>query len=99
MLWELTQSVERVPGTRVRRDRQNYATCILPGMLWHSSRHRWVLGIEKLALQGVFAADLIDTNFSQKLLGDLAGNAFTTTVCAANLIAALACADKLSAAP
>jgi len=96
MLWELTQSVERVPGTRVRRDRQNYATCILPGMLWHSSRHRWVLGIEKLALQGVFASDLIDTNFSQKILGDLAGNAFTTTVCAANLIAALACADTLS---
>ena len=26
-----------------------------PGMLWHSSRHRWVLGIEKLALQGIFA--------------------------------------------
>jgi len=99
MLWELTQSVERVPGTRVRRDRQNYATCILPGMLWHSSRHRWVLGIEKLALQGVFAGDLIDTKFSQKLLGDLAGNAFTTTVCAANLIAALACADTISAAP
>jgi len=95
MLWELSQSVERVPGTRVRRDRQNYATCILPGMLWHSSRHRWVLGIEKLALQGIFAEDLKDTDFPQKLLGDLAGNAFTTSVCAANLIAALACADDL----
>jgi len=96
MLWELSQSVERVPGTRVRRDRQNYATCILPGMLWHSSRHRWVLGIEKLALQGIFAEDLLDTDFSQKLLGDLAGNAFTTTVCAANLLAAIVCADDLS---
>lgn len=95
MLWELSQSVERVPGTRVRRDRQNYATCILPGMLWHSSRHRWVLGIEKLALQGIFAEDLKDTDFPQKLLGDLAGNAFTTSVCAANLIAALTCADDL----
>jgi len=96
MLWELSQSVERVPGTRVRPDRQNYATCILPGMLWHSSRHRWVLGIEKLALQGIFAEDLRDTNFSQRLLGDLAGNAFTTTVCAANLIAALVCAEDVS---
>lgn len=95
MLWELTQSVERVPGTRVRRDRQNYATCILPGMLWHSSRHRWVLGVEKLALQGIFAEDLLDTNFSQRLLGDLAGNAFTTTVCAANLIAALICGEDI----
>jgi len=93
MLWELSQSVERVPGTRVRADRQNYATCILPGMLWHSSRKRWVLGIEKLALQGVFSEDLQDANFSQKLLGDLAGNAFTTTVCAVNLLAALTVAD------
>eukprot|EP00931_Biecheleriopsis_adriatica_P110335 TRINITY_DN8458_c0_g1_i2.p1 TRINITY_DN8458_c0_g1~~TRINITY_DN8458_c0_g1_i2.p1 ORF type:complete len:2069 (+),score=541.35 TRINITY_DN8458_c0_g1_i2:59-6265(+) len=95
MLWELSQSVERVPGTRVRHDRQNYATCILPGMLWHSSRHRWVLGIEKLALQGIFAEDLKDTNFPQRLLGDLAGNAFTTSVCAVNLIAAITCADDL----
>ena len=95
MLWELSQSVDRVPGVRVRRDRQNYASCILPGMLWHSSRHRWVLGIEKLALQGIFAEDLKDTDFPQKLLGDLAGNAFTTTVCAANLIAILSCSGLL----
>eukprot|EP00434_Breviolum_minutum_P021006 symbB.v1.2.018533.t1/scaffold1481.1/size116218/12 len=64
-------------------------------MLWHSSRHRWVLGIEKLALQGIFAEDLKDTDFPQKLLGDLAGNAFTTTVCAANLIAILSCSGLL----
>jgi len=95
MLWELSQSVERVPGTRVRADRQNYATCILPGMLWHSSRKRWVLGVEKLALQGVFAEDLLDTNFPQRLLGDLAGNAFTTTVCAVNFLAALTIADEV----
>eukprot|EP00438_Fugacium_kawagutii_P033337 Skav204223 [mRNA] locus=scaffold1550:92082:92544:- [translate_table: standard] len=47
-------------------------------MLWHSSRHRWVLGIEKLALQGIFTEDLKDIDFPEKLLGDLAGNAFTT---------------------
>merc|ERR1719384_948270 len=98
MLWELSQSVERVPGVRNRPDRQNYSTCILPFILWHSSRHRWVLGIEKLALQGIFAEDLIDTNFPQKLLGDLAGNAFTTTVCAVNLIAALVFAGKVNEA-
>jgi len=95
MLWEISQSVERVPGTRNRPDRQNYATCILPGMLWHSSRHRWVLGVEKLAMQGIFAQDLKDTNFSQRLLGDLAGNAFSTTVCGANLLAALVCASDM----
>ena len=27
----------------------------MSGMLWHSRRHLWVLGIEKLALQGIFA--------------------------------------------
>mmetsp|Transcript_127383 Transcript_127383/g.220833 ORF Transcript_127383/g.220833 Transcript_127383/m.220833 type:complete len:2012 (-) Transcript_127383:196-6231(-) len=97
MLWEMSQSVERVPGTRVRRDRRNYATCILPGMLWHSSRHRWVLGVEKLALQGIFAQDLRDTDFPQKLMGDLAGNAFTTSVCAANFLAALICAEDVNA--
>eukprot|EP00435_Cladocopium_sp_Y103_P031375 s1198_g7.t3 len=64
-------------------------------MLWHSSRHRWVLGIEKLALQGIFAEDMKDIDFPEKLLGDLAGNAFTTSVCAANLIAILCCSSVL----
>jgi len=94
MLWDLAQSVERVPGTRVRRDRQNYATCILPTPLWHTSRHRFLLGVEKLALQGIFPEDLQDTAFPQNLLGDLAGNAFTSTVCLANLMCAAVLADK-----
>jgi len=94
MLWDLAQSVERVPGTRVRRDRQNYATCILPTPLWHTSRHRFLMGIEKLALQGIFPEDLQDTAFPQNLLGDLAGNAFTSTVCLANLMCAAVLADK-----
>lgn len=61
MLWDLLQSVERVPGSRVRRDRQNYATCVLPpSLLWHTVRHRFILGQEKLALQGIFEEDLRD---------------------------------------
>jgi len=92
MLWDLLQSVERVPGSRVRRDRLNYAMCVLPpSNVWHTVRHRFVLGVEKLALQGIFASDLLDvSSFSQELLSDLAGNAFTSTVCLANLICAAA---------
>lgn len=96
MLWDLLQSVERVPGSRVRRDRQNYATCILPpSSLWHTVRHRFVLGQEKLALQGIFEDDLKDIqNFSQVLLSDLAGNAFTSSVCLACMLAAITMADE-----
>lgn len=96
MLWDLLQSVERVPGSRVRRDRQNYATCILPpSLLWHTVRHRYILGQEKLALQGIFEDDLKDiTCFSQVLLSDLAGNAFTSTVCLACMLAAGTFADE-----
>jgi len=94
MLWDLLQSVERVPGSRVRRDRQNYATCVLPpSLLWHTVRHRYVLGQEKLALQGIFEEDLKDITFPQQLLGDLAGNAFTSTVCLANMLATFSLFD------
>jgi len=101
MLWDLLQSVERVPGSRVRRDRQNYATCILPpSLLWHTVRHRYILGQEKLALQGIFEEDLTDiTSFSQVLLSDLAGNAFTSTVCLACMLAASALADEATMDP
>lgn len=88
MLWDLLQSVERVPGSRVRRDRQNYAQCLLPpSLLWHTVRHRFVIGQEKLRIQGIFDEDLRDlASFPQLLLGDLAGNAFTTTVCLVNFV-------------
>lgn len=101
MLWDLLQSVERVPGSRVRRDRQNYATCILPpSSLWHTVRHRFVLGQEKLALQGIFEEDLKDIgNFSQVLLSDLAGNAFTSSVCMACMMAAMMVADEAQVVP
>lgn len=95
-LWDLLQSVERVPGCRVRRDTQNYARCVLPpAMVWHTVRHRYLLGQEKLALQGIFEEDLKNiSSFPQALLGDLAGNAFTSTVALANIVAASVYADE-----
>lgn len=99
MLWDLAQSVERVPGTRLRRDRQNYAACILPTPLWHTARRRFLLGREKLALQGILSEDLKNLdNFPQALLGDLAGNAFTSTVCLANLVCAAVFSCEVNAA-
>mmetsp|Transcript_23405 Transcript_23405/g.65363 ORF Transcript_23405/g.65363 Transcript_23405/m.65363 type:complete len:669 (+) Transcript_23405:1-2007(+) len=100
MLWDLLQSVERVPGSRVRRDRQNYATCVLPpSLLWHTVRHRFILGQEKLALQGIFEEDLGDLkSFPQALLSDLAGNAFTSSVCLAMMLAAASLSEEASTA-
>lgn len=96
MLWDLLQSVERVPGSRVRRDRQNYAQCLLPpSLLWHTVRRRFVIGQEKLRIQGIFDEDLRDIgSFPQLLLGDLAGNAFTTTVCLVNLVSVASVAAR-----
>merc|ERR1712032_1071545 len=90
MLWEMSQSAGRVPGTRVREDMLHCAPCILPGHLWHSSRRRWLLGREKLRLQGIFEGDIVDMDcVSEKVLTDLAGNAFSSTVCAVNILAAM----------
>merc|ERR1719491_731404 len=90
MLWELSQSAGRVPGTRTREQRMHCSPCILPGNLWHTTRRRYLLGREKLRLQGIFGEDLVDLSVcSEKTLGDLAGNAFSATVAAANILAML----------
>lgn len=92
MLWELSQSAGRVPGTKTREHRMHCSPCILPGNLWHTTRRRFVLGREKLRLQGIFEEDLPDGGFdcvSEKVLGDMAGNAFSATVAAANLLTAM----------
>jgi site-specific DNA-cytosine methylase len=90
MLWEMSQSAGRVPGTRTREHRMHCSPCILPGNLWHTTRRRWLLGREKLRLQGIFEQDMVDMSVAtEKTLGDLAGNAFSATVAAANILAAL----------
>jgi DNA-cytosine methyltransferase len=90
MLWEMSQSAGRVCGTRTRDHRLHCSPCILPGNLWHTTRRRWVLGREKLRLQGIFDKDLQNLSaVSEKTLGDMAGNAFSATVAAANILAAM----------
>jgi len=90
MLWEMSQSAGRVPGTRTREHRMHCSPCILPGNLWHTTRRRWVSGREKLRLQGIFENDVKDLSVvSEKTLGDMAGNAFSATVAAANIFAAM----------
>jgi site-specific DNA-cytosine methylase len=94
MLWEMSQSAGRVPGTKSAKATMHCAPCIVPGNLWHTTRRRFLLGREKLRYQGIFGEDLRDLDcVSETVLGDLAGNAFSATVCAANLLAAMLSTD------
>lgn len=94
MVWELSQSAGRVPGTKTAETQMHCTPCIVPGSLWHTTRRRFLLGREKLRFQGIFEEDLKDLDcVPESVLGDLAGNAFSATVCAANLLAALVFAE------
>jgi site-specific DNA-cytosine methylase len=94
MVWELSQSAGRVPGTKTAETQMHCTPCIVPGSLWHTTRRRFLLGREKLRFQGIFEEDLKDLDcVPESVLGDLAGNAFSATVCAANLLAALIFAE------
>ena len=52
-------------------------------------RHRFILGRERLRLQGLVFEDTFLDAFSETLLGDLAGNAFTATTCCGPICALL----------
>ena len=52
-------------------------------------RHRFILGREKLRLQGLVFDDTFLDAFPEALLGDLAGNAFTATTCCGPICALL----------
>ena len=56
--------------------------CLLPHhRYWLEWKHRWIIGPEKMALQGIFQFD--DVGMSPTMISDLAGNAVGTSVCAA----------------
>jgi site-specific DNA-cytosine methylase len=84
LVWDVSQSVDRykaLPGI---------VSCITPnGTNFISNRHNILTGSQALLLQGMPAEKLVFANETQKELQDLAGNAMTTTVIGASLIAAL----------
>ncbi len=64
----------------------------LNGRIWSTSLGRLLTGREKMALQGLRCGDAVAElrAFSDRDLSDLAGNAFSTTVCMAVALAVLA---------
>ena len=79
VILDLSQSQGR-SGARGSVDGPLIAPCVTPnGELYHSGLVRLFLGEEQLALQGIFVERYITDMFTQRLLGDLAGNAFCAT--------------------
>lgn len=83
---ELSQNVDRAEDT----NRPGIISCLTPtGSQFISSEGRPLTGREALALQGLPLHKLLLTRETQKEQLDLAGNAMTTTVVGAAIVAAL----------
>ena len=85
-VWELSQNIDRVTdGTP-----SGITGCLTPtGIPYVTCRGGPLIGLEALALQGLPIDRLLLTRESQNQLRDLAGNAMTSTVVGAAMIAAL----------
>ncbi|WVQ93615.1 hypothetical protein IAU59_000691 [Kwoniella sp. CBS 9459] len=94
-IWNVSQNVDRQTGS----SKTALAQCLTPNMIpWVTVRGGPVTGREALALQGIPVRELLLTSENEDQLADLAGNAMTTTVVGASMLAALKIAvDKLSA--
>ncbi|KAL7418749.1 DNA (cytosine-5-)-methyltransferase dmt5 [Cryptotrichosporon argae] len=92
-IWNVSQNVDRQTGA----SRTALAQCLTPNMIpWVTNRGGPVTGREALALQGIPVRELLLTSENEDQLADLAGNAMTTTVVGASMLAALALAtDKI----
>lgn len=85
-IWNVSQNVDRQTGS----GKTALAPCLTPNMIpWVTSRGGPVTGREALALQGIPVRELLLTSENEDQLADLAGNAMTTTVVGASMLAAL----------
>nr|XP_018266781.1 DNA repair protein Rad8 [Kwoniella dejecticola CBS 10117]OBR88939.1 DNA repair protein Rad8 [Kwoniella dejecticola CBS 10117] len=94
-IWNVSQNVDRQAGS----SKTALASCLTPNMIpWVTTRGGPVTGREALALQGIPVRELLLTSENEDQLADLAGNAMTTTVVGASMLAALKIAvDRISA--
>ena len=91
MFIDISQSLGRTPIAC------GVCPCLCPnGRIWSISRARLSTGTEKLSLQGLyFDTEMLHSHgFSDRLLGDLAGNAFSASVCLAVCVALFASMGK-----
>lgn len=85
-IWNVSQNVDRQTGS----SRTALAQCLTPNMIpWVTNRGGPVIGREALSLQGIPVRELLLTSENEDQLADLAGNAMTSTVVGASIIAAL----------
>ncbi|TXT04994.1 hypothetical protein VHUM_03814 [Vanrija humicola] len=85
-IWNVSQNVDRQTGS----SKTALAPCLTPNMIpWVTNRGGPVTGREALALQGIPVSELLLTSENEDQLADLAGNAMTTTVVGASMLAAL----------
>lgn len=85
-IWNVSQNVDRQAAS----SRTALAQCLTPNMIpWVTNRGGPVTGREALALQGIPVRELLLTSENEDQLADLAGNAMTSTVVGAAMVAAL----------
>ncbi|KZV96801.1 hypothetical protein EXIGLDRAFT_833373 [Exidia glandulosa HHB12029] len=86
LVWNLSQNVDRTIGS----GRLGIAPCLTPSMIpYVTNRGGPITGLEALSLQGLPVNSILFTRETEDQLADLAGNAMSTTVVGACMIAAL----------
>ncbi|KAI6041310.1 hypothetical protein EDC04DRAFT_2867311 [Pisolithus marmoratus] len=92
LVWNLSQNVDRSTGS----SKPGICPCLTPSMIpYITNRGGPMVGVEALAMQGLPVDKLLLTRESQDELADLAGNAMSSTVVGACIIAALVVGRKL----
>lgn len=91
-VWNLSQNVDRTIGS----NKVGICPCLTPSMIpYITNRGGPMVGLEALSMQGLPVDKLLLTRESEDQLADLAGNAMSTTVVGACILAALVSGRKL----
>ncbi|KAF9038468.1 hypothetical protein BJ165DRAFT_1352302 [Panaeolus papilionaceus] len=91
-VWNLSQNVDRTIGS----NKVGICPCLTPSMIpYITNRGGPMVGLEALSMQGLPVDKLLLTRESEDQLADLAGNAMSTTVVGACILAALVTGKKL----
>ncbi|EAU90488.2 DNA repair protein rad8 [Coprinopsis cinerea okayama7 len=92
VVWNLSQNVDRTIGS----NKVGICPCLTPSMIpYITNRGGPMVGLEALSMQGLPIDKLLLTRENEDQLADLAGNAMSSTVVGACILAALVVGKKL----
>ncbi|KAK2463557.1 hypothetical protein APHAL10511_004308 [Amanita phalloides] len=92
VVWNLSQNVDRTIGS----NKVGICPCLTPSMIpYITNRGGPMVGLEALSMQGLPVDKLLLTRETEDQLADLAGNAMSTTVVGASILAALVTGKSL----